>query len=220
MPSAHPMPAGPRRTCPPRHTWEPAVVGLSGPGLSWGYLKTCCQPVLDRSGAPGRPAPSRGDVGTEARVWEQFILAPYEDLKITPPPSPLGLGRCIRYQYSSRLRPSPSSCGLPYSWTCRVFLVQMEKQAWKDKVNWPRSRSGNSQDCALSSTPRSCLSLSVRVREIRGTQTGRLGPCLSALSRAVGCAVGGWKVAEVSLWGGWKPLGAVSAAWVCARVRV
>lgn len=123
LPSAHPMPAGPRRTCPPRHTWEPAVVGLSGPGLSWGYLKTCCQPVLDRSGAPGRPAPSRGDVGTEARVWEQFILAPHEDLKITPPPSPLGLGRCIRYQYSSRLRPSPSSRGLPYSWTCRVFLV-------------------------------------------------------------------------------------------------
>lgn len=64
LPSAHPMPAGPRRICPPRHTWEPAVVGLSGPGLSRGYLKTCCQPVLDRSGAPGALHPL-------GRMWGQ-----------------------------------------------------------------------------------------------------------------------------------------------------
>lgn len=168
-------------------------------------------------------APS-GEMGAEARVWVQFILVPphHGDLKITPPPSSLGLRRCTKY--SGRLRPPPAPVAF-LSDLLSSLGTNGKTEAWEENVGCPRSRSGNSQDSAWSSPPCSYLSLSVPARgSMRDPE--RLGPCLSTSRRCVGCAGGGAaelfpsteltrEVAEVSLRGGWELLCAVSA--VCAR---
>ena len=135
FPSAFPPPHRAPLISPHKHTWKPAVVGPSGPGLSCVDVSTCCG-LCWTSLELRVPCTIWVGVGSEARVWVQFILTLHTDLRILPPPSSLGLGR----ESKSRLHPPPPD--LRHKW-----------KVWKEKVSCPRSGSGNSQDCALTSAP-------------------------------------------------------------------
>ena len=199
FPSAFPPPHRAPLISPHKHIWKPAVVGPSGPGLSCGDVSTCCG-LCWTSLELQVPCTIWVDVGSEARVWVQFILTLHKDLRILPPPSSLGLGR----ESKSRLYPSPRPA------------AQMET-VWKEgelREVWVWELSGLCSD--LYSTRLSqpqCLS-----QEILGLGDARVLSPRRALVCGVGWALSKHRtrreVVETSLQGGWEPPRAISAAHV------
>ena len=120
-------------TSPHKHTWKPAMVGPSGPGLSRGDVSI--SPVLGKPGALGS-LHRLGGRGVRGKGLGAVYPRPPRGSQNPPSPIFPGPGKGIQEQPHPSPRPA----------------AQMET-VWKEKVSCPRSRSGSSQDCALFSTP-------------------------------------------------------------------
>lgn len=98
----------------------------------------------------------RAGQGAEATVWVQSVLTPIF----------LGPGEMDQIQWQTHPSPSPTAFLLDL---LSSHGTNRKTEAWKENGSCARRRSVNSQDSVLSSTPQSCLRLSVPDRETEGS---------------------------------------------------